>query len=422
MESSIERVENKTAGQEKYPEYREKNITLLDLLLVLVRRKWMIIKIILLFSLISLIVSLMMTKFYTASARILNPVEKSAVVNLLESGGGMAGMAGLFMDSGKGNVYVSMLQSRNVRDRVLDRFAPKNWRELAGSGKEMSTNALVSMYLGELAVTVDVNNTLLVSVEFTDQGKVAEIANAYVEELEKLANEFAMTEATRRLNYYEGELAKARTSLTRTEQQFREYQEKTGVYMGEAQLTANIQNRINMRAQVAAKEIQLRSLLAYATRQNPEVVKLEKEISGLKEEIKRLEDDPGTGDPLNPLGGMPAARFEYLEKYRDWKFQEVLYNTLLRLYETARLDQSYSPVVIQVLDRAEMPENRSKPKRKMIVVLATFLGFFLAVFLAFVAEAWKRAAEDPEQAEKVEEFRGHVMFWRRSRKEQAAKE
>ena len=163
-------------------------------------------------------------------------------------------------------------------------------------------------------------------------------------------------------------------------------------------------------------------MLAYATRQNPEVVKLEKEISGLKEEIKRLEDDPGTGDPLNPLGGMPAARFEYLEKYRDWKFQEVLYNTLLRLYETARLDQSYSPVVIQVLDRAEMPENRSKPKRKMIVVLATFLGFFLAVFLAFVAEAWKRAAEDPEQAEKVEEFRGHVMFWRRSRKEQAAKE
>jgi len=421
MEDPRDRTERDLAEYEEFVEYESRGLSLLDLMLVLARRKSMIIKITMLFAVGSIIASLLMTKLYVGSARILNPVEKSSTMSLLEQQTGS--VAGLFFaGSEKGNVYVSMLKSRNVRDRVLDRFAPKNWRELAGPGKEMGMGDLVKDHIGELTVTAEKDNTLLVSVEYTDQGKVADIANAYVDEMEKLANEFAMTEATKRLNYFEGELANARMSLTRTEQLFREYQEKTGVYMGEAQLTANIQNRINMRAQVAAKEIQLRSLLAYATRQNPEVVKLEKEISGLKEEIKRLEDDPGTGDPLNPLGGMPAARFEYLEKYRDWKFQEVLYNTLLRLYETARLDQSYSPVVIQVLDRAEMPENRSKPKRKMIVVLATFLGFFLAVFLAFVAEAWKRAAEDPEQAEKVEEFRGHVMFWRRSRKEQAAKE
>lgn len=421
MEDPQDRTERDLAEYEEFVEYESRGLSLLDLMLVLARRKSMIIKITVLFALGSILASLLMTKLYVASARILNPVEKSSTMSLLEQQAGVAASL-LFTGSEKGNVYLSMLQSRNVRDRIMDRFAPKNWRELAGPGKEMGMQDLVSEHIGTLTVIAEKDNTLLVSVEYTDQGKVADIANAYVDEMEKLANEFAMTEATKRLNYFEGELANARMSLTRTEQLFREYQEKTGVYMGEAQLTANIQNRINMRGQVAAKEIQLRSLLSYATRQNPEVVKLEKEISGLKEEIKRLEDDPGTGDPLNPLGGMPAAWFEYLEKYRDWKFQEVLYNTLLRLYETARLDQSYSPVVIQVLDRAEMPENRSKPKRKMIVVLATFLGFFLAVFLAFVAEAWKRAAEDPEQAEKVEEFRGHVMFWRRSRKEQAAKE
>ena len=421
MEDPRDRTERDLAEYEEFVEYESRGLSLLDLMLVLARRKSMIIKITMLFAVGSIIASLLMTKLYVGSARILNPVEKSSTMSLLEQQTGS--VAGLFFaGSEKGNVYVSMLKSRNVRDRVLDRFAPKNWREITGPGRAIRMSDFVEEYIGELSISPERDNTILISVEYTDQGKVADIANAYVDEMEKLANEFAMTEATKRLNYFEGELANARMSLTRTEQLFREYQEKTGVYMGEAQLTANIQNRINMRAQVAAKEIQLRSMLAYATRQNPEVVKLEKEISGLKEEIKRLEDDPGTGDPLNPLGGMPAARFEYLEKYRDWKFQEVLYNTLLRLYETARLDQSYSPVVIQVLDRAETPENRSKPKRKMIVVLATFLGFFLAVFLAFVAEAWKRAAEDPEQAEKVEEFRGHVMFWRRSRKEQAAKE
>ena len=419
MDNSVKRSEKQYDGY--YAEYDDDEISLLDLMLVLVRRKGMIIKITFLFALVGIIASLLMTKIYTASARILNPVEKSSVVSLLEQQAGVAANL-LFSGSEKGNVYVSMLKSRNIQDRILDRFGPDNWRDMAGAGKEKRRKDLANEYIGELTVTAEKDNTLLVSVAFTEQEKVAEITNAYVAELEKLANEFAMTEATRRLNYFEGELAKARGSLTRTEQQFREYQEKTGVYMGEAQLTANIQNRINMRAQVAAKEIQLRSLLAYATRQNPEVVKLEKEISGLKEEIKRLEDDPGTGDPLNPLGGMPAARFEYLEKYRDWKFQELLYNTLLRLYESARLDQSYSPVVIQVLDRAETPENRSKPKRKKIVVVATFLGFSLALALVFVAEVLKRAAEDPEQTEKIEELRGHLLFWRRSRKEQAAKE
>jgi len=419
MDNSVKRSEKQYDGY--YAEYDDDEISLLDLMLVLVRRKGMIIKITFLFALVGIIASLLMTKIYTASARILNPVEKSSVVSLLEQQAGVAANL-LFSGSEKGNVYVSMLKSRNIQDRILDRFGPDNWRDMAGAGKEKRRKDLANEYIGELTVTAEKDNTLLVSVAFTEQEKVAEITNAYVAELEKLANEFAMTEATRKLKYFEDELVTARTNLSKTEQQFREYQEKTGVYLGEAQLTANIQNRINMRGQVAAKEIQLRSMLAYATRQNPEVVKLEKEISGLKEEIKRLEDDPGTGDPLNPLGGMPAARFEYLEKYRDWKFQEVFYNTLLRLYESARLDQSYTPVVIQVLDKALIPEQRTKPNRKLIVVLATFLGGFLGVFMAFVAEAWNRVSQDPEQAEKVEEFREHLRFLPRRSKEQAAKE
>ena len=396
-----------------WDEYGEEGLSLLDLLLVLARRKRLIFRVTALLAVAGIAASLLMTEIYDSSSRILNPVQKSSVLNLMEQQAGA--VADLLSVGEKGNVYVSMLKSRNVQDRVLDRFAPKNWRDLAGPGKEMKRKDLVGEFIGELAVTAEKDNTILVTVSYTDQGKVADIANAYVEELQILANEFVLSEAAQRRGYFEAELGKARKALSDTEARFREYQEKTGVYMGEAQLTANIQNRINMRAQIAAKEIQLRSLLSYATRQNPEVVKLQKEITGLKEEIARLEEDPGTGDPLNPQGGMPAARFEYLEKYREWKFQEILYNTLLKLFETARLDEAYTPVVIQVLDRAVTPEQRSSPNRKLIVVLAAFLGFFLSVFLAFVAEAWKRASEDPEQKHKVEEFRRALWLDRSGR-------
>ena len=250
----------------------------------------------------------------------------------------------------------------------------------------------------------DKDGTISLSVIYTDPEKAAEIANTYIEGLKWMADTFAVTGASQRRLYLERELEKARFALNQAETAFRDYQQETGVYMGEAQLTANIQNRINLRAQMAAREIQLNSLLAYATPQNPEAIKLRNQIEALKAEILRLEEQTDPGDPLNPTGGMPAARFEYLEKYRDWKFQEVLYNTLLKFFETARLEEASTPVVIQVLDKADPPEERFKPKRKLMVILATMLGFFVAVFAAFVAEFIRKAGEDPEQSAKLKEF------------------
>lgn len=387
------------------PDVEEDEISLFDVLLVLARQKRVIAYVTLLFVIIAIIASLMMTKVYQASTRILNPVQRPSFANLIEQQAGALSDL-ISLNVGGGNIYVSMLKSRNMQDRILDRFASANWREELEISQEMKRLDVVQKYIGELSVAEETNGTILISVNYTDQQKVAEIANAYVDELRYMADSFFVTEATQRRLYYEKELESARKALSAAENLLQEFQEKTGVYMGEAQLTANIQNRINMRAQIAAKEIQLRSLLSYATRQNPEVVKLEREIKGLNEEIERLEmNNTGSNDPLNPVGGMPAARFEYLDKYRDWKFKEVLYSTLLKMYETARLDESYTPVVIQVLDEAVTPEHRIKPKRKLMVIMAGMLGLFVSIFCAFVIEAWQRATKDPEQSQKMHELK-----------------
>jgi len=145
--------------------------------------------------------------------------------------------------------------------------------------------------------------------------------------------------------------------------------------------------------------------MAYATPQNPEVVKLQREIDALKEELEQMEQDSSSSDPLNPEGGMPAATFEYLQRYREWKFNEAVYETLLKLYETARLEEAINPVIIQVVDEAQPPEQRFKQKRKLMVVLATMLGFFIAIFAAFLAEFASRASADPEEKRKLDMVR-----------------
>ena len=378
-------------------------ISLLDLLLVLARNKKLIFRITAAFAIAAIIVSLVMTKQYKATARILNPVEQSAMASLLQQqlGGGIAEM---IRPDIKGNIYVGMLKSRTLQDYLLDRFGPEGWRETTGLGKENKREDVVEEYLGEIEAAEEKDGTISLSVIYTDPVKAAEIANAAIEGLKWMADTFSITGASQRRLYLEKELEKARAKLNQAEADFQIYQQETGVYMGEAQLTANIQNRINLRAQVAAREIQLKALLDYATPQNPEAVKIRSQIDALKNEIERLEAQPDANDPLNPLGGMPAARFEYLEKFRVWKFQEVLYGTLMRFFETARLEEASNPVVIQAIDMASPPEERFKPKRKLMVILATMLGFFIAVFAAFVAEFIRRAKEDPEQAEKMREF------------------
>lgn len=400
----ISRKENDRCGSNpERPAGHEDELSLLDLLSILASHKFLIFWITLLFALGSIVASLVMTPQYRSSARILNPVQRPSVLGILPQGA--QELARLAMPEIEGNLYVGLLESRTMRDYVLDRFAPENWRELAGPGKEMSMAELVTEYIGEMTAEATENGMIEVSVVYTDPVQAAKIANAYVDGLKAMTKRLSVTEASQRRFYYEQELGKARIALSRSEAELREFQEETGVYMGQAQLSANIQSRINLRARIAGKEIQLKALMTYATPQNPEVVKLQKEIDALNEELMQLEEMSSTQDPLNPEGGMPAATFEYLQRYRNWKFHEAVYETLLKLYETARLEEAINPVVIQVVDEAQPPEQRFKPKRKLMVILATMLGFFIALFAAFLAEFARRASRDPEEKQKLDMVR-----------------
>ncbi len=81
-------------------------ISLLDLMLVLARHKKLIFRITAGFAIAAIILSLVMTKQYKATARILNPVEQSAMATLLTQQLG-GGVAELIKPEIKGNIYVA---------------------------------------------------------------------------------------------------------------------------------------------------------------------------------------------------------------------------------------------------------------------------------------------------------------------------
>lgn len=389
------------------PEVRSKiideELTLIDIFLILAKRAKQIIFVTFLFAAISIVISLVLSPLYEGRVVIAPAQTTSSLARILEASGLPLSLVPEVDVKG---YYKAVAESRILQDRLMDKFGPPDWRKMVKPFGDKTREKLFKEFVGEISVRQDRDKgVLIISVFYKDQFGVAERANTLVREMERIMNEREAEEAGRKAMYLEKELQRARENLAQAESKLKAYQEKTGVYLGDIQLMANVEARVKLRAEVAAKEVELKTLLSFATPNHPDVVKLQRQIAALKEEIARLEKATGDRDPLNPTIGITAATLEYIELYRDFKFYETVYNALLKAYETARMNQAFEPVIIRVVDWAEVPESKAKPKRTLIVVSGAILGFILSVIGSLFAEFLKNAAMDPQNGWKVKEIR-----------------
>jgi uncharacterized protein involved in exopolysaccharide biosynthesis len=162
------------------------------------------------------------------------------------------------------------------------------------------------------------------------------------------------------------------------------------MFQVDAQARAIIEGIANLRARIAAKEVEARVLRSFATAQNPDLQRTEEEIRALRAELEKVETAKGQGfDPLMPSGRVPEMGTEYLRKLRQLKYNETLYELLSKQYELAKLDEARDAVVIQVIDPAVPPERKSRPKRAVIVLVSALLGFLGSAGVLSVMEIRK---------------------------------
>ena len=384
-------------------------INLLDYLIVLLKWKRLILGITLGAAIITAIISLTMPPIYRAETKILPPQQgSSSAAQLLSQLGGAAGLVGGAVGIKTTNdLYIALLKSRPALDSIIDRF--KLMELYKAKKREDARRALASA----LKAQDDKKSGIVtIGVEDKDPKWAAEIANAFVEELKNLNKGFAVTEAAQRRLFFEEQLKDTKDALIRSEESVKGFQERTGAIKIDEQATAVIGGIAQLRAQIAAKEVQLKVMRTYATPQNPDIQRAEEELRGMREQLRRLETESGNHnpDPLMPTGRIPAVGTEYIRKLREFKYQEALYEILLKQYEAARLDEVRDAAIIQVIEKAIPPEQRVKPKRRQMVMIAMITGFFLSVFAAFFMEYKEKAYSDPENKERIDTFRRYLKF------------
>jgi tyrosine-protein kinase Etk/Wzc len=393
-------------------------INLLDYLIVVAKRKRLILSITLSAAIITAIISFILPPVYRAETKILPPQQSSSslAADFLSQLGGAAGVVSAATNIKTPNdLYIELLQSRSVLDRIIDRFNLMSLYKIESREKVRST--LMDRFEVQNGRK---SNIITLTVDDEDPKRAAGMANAFVDELMNLTKGLAVTEAAQRRLFFEEQLKGTKIALTKAEENLRGFQEKSGAVQVESQAKAVIESVANIRAQIAAREVQLKVMRTYATAQNPDLQKIEEELRGLNEQLLRLEEKGGRNpDPLMPIGRMPKVGTEYIRKLRDLKFNETLYELLTKQYEAAKLDEAREAVVIQVIDKALPPEKKTKPQRALMVITATLTGLFFSVLAAFFMEYMENSSKNPENKKRYETLKDTLKaenFFKRDEK------
>jgi uncharacterized protein involved in exopolysaccharide biosynthesis len=319
---------------------------------------------------VALGVSFMIPPTYTARTMFLPPQQpQSAAASALASLGALSGLAGGSLGSVKttADQYVSLMRSVNVQDRLVDRF--KLMDQYESKYRFQARNALsqnVRINLGKK------DGLITVEADGSSPQLAADLANAHVDELRRLTGELALTEAQQRRRFFESELKKTREQLARAQQELQQSGFNPGALKTEPKAAAEAYARI--KAEATAAEVKLQTLRRTLVETAPEVQQQQTLLGALRAQLAKLEtvDRPDASDA------------GYISRYREYKYQESLFELFARQFEAARLDESREAGLIQVVDPATPPEYKSKPKRAYIGLGAAVLtALVLAMGLLF---------------------------------------
>jgi len=400
-------AENELAPNAQPNDGSDSGVHLLDLFIILAKRRRFLVLFPLGVGILTTIIVFIIPPKYTATTLVLPPAQNSsmssALLGQLGGSGALASAAGATLGlKSPGDMYVSLFRSETVENAIIQRFS------LMGRYRTKGMSDTRTAFEDRSTVVLGVKDGLIrISVTDHDPKIAADIANGYVEEFRKLSNTLAITEASQRRVFFQQQLLEANEGLATAEEAMKHTQQTTGVLQIDSQAKALIESAATLRAQIAAKEVQVQSMRSFATEDNPQMVVAQQQLIALKEQLAKLSGstDSSGSDIIVPKGNIPEADMEYIRKFRDEKYYETIVELVAKQLEMAKLDEARQGAIVQVADVATVPDKKSSPKRGLDVALAIILGFFAACGWCILAEGVRRMKDNPEDRRRLDALR-----------------
>lgn len=350
---------------------QEQDVGLMDMVAVLLPRWRLLVGVPILVGALALGIAFLLKPTFTARTVFMPPQQHGGgAAAAMASLGALAALVGSGAVKTPADQYVTLLKSVNVADQIIDRFKLLEVYEQkyrVEARKLLARNASIVAGKKDGLITIEVDDH--------DPVRAAEMANQFIEELRRLTSQLAVTEAQQRRVFFEGQLKLTRDNLARAQQSLQE----TGITQGalKAEPRAAAEGYARLRAELTAAEVRLQAMRRAYADTAPELQQQSAVVGALRGQLSRLEQ---TNDP--------SGSGDYVTKFREYKYQETLFELFARQYELARVDESREGALIQVVDVATPPERKSKPKRLLIAASAGVAAFLLMVFWLLARHFW----------------------------------
>lgn len=292
------------------------------------------------------------------------------------------------------DLHVAILRSEAVADRIIDRFDLQRVWELNFRVEAVNRLARrVSFGVGRR------DGVVVVVVEDESAARAAAMANEYVEELRLKLRAFALDEARQRRQFYDAQLAIARTALDQAQKRLQTSGFDRAALRSEPRAAAETYGRLQ--AEVTSAELRLAATRRLRAEGSAEVQQGVSELAALRLQLSKLEapkeDGPGT----------------FVARVREYRYAETLADSIARQAEGARVDEAADPVPLQLLDRARTPEGPSSPRFLRWAAAGALLGLALHMAWVLLRHRMALARLDPAYVQRVELIRSVLPRRRR---------
>ncbi len=386
---------------------------------------------------VSLLVAFAIPKRYESTTRLMPPDGQSgsglAMLAAMagKSGLGMGSMAGdLLGMRSSGALFVEILRSRTVEDRIVGRF---DLRKVYGDRYWADARK----HLGAYTDIAEDRKSEVISIQVTDRDprRAAQIAQAYVDELDHLVAEVSTSSARRERIFIEDRLTSVKGELDRASQEFSQFASQNATLDISTQGKAMVEAAGRLQGELIASQSELEGLEQVYTTNNVRVRSLRARVDELRKQLDKLGGDSirpvpavggaprslpqgeGSASAFPSIRQLPLLGVRWAELYRQTKIEETVYELLTQQYELAKIEEAKEIPTVKILDAADVPEKKSTPHRLTVMVLGMLLALSAGVLWVLSEATWEQIGpQDPrkqlglEVMRRVKAFVGHWSY------------
>ncbi len=362
--------------------------------------------------LVTLMVALLIPPRYQSVTRLMPPDQPGGGMSAMLSavagnsslgglGGSLGGMTSdLFGLKTSGDLFIGMLHSRTVQDRIIQRFDLRKvyWDKYWETARR------------DLTKRTDINEdkksgVIEISVSDRDRYRAQQMAQAYVDELNGLVSEVSTSSARRERIFLDQRLTAVRQQLQDDSVELSKYESHNAVLDLPSQAKSTVEAAARLQGELIAAQSELQAVEQIYTGSNVRVRSLRAKVDELRSQLAKIggtsaaaspEDDGGAGpnDLYPSIRQLPLLGVRWLDLYRQFKIEETVYELLTQQYELAKVQEAKEIPTVKVLDPADVPERRSFPPYSLVIALGTCFSLSLAVGWLVGTSLWNSG--DPQ--------------------------